>query len=85
MIKICLKTFELSFEIILLRKLKSVLWQAVRLHHASSNRVLIVLGLNNGNGNIGFIVKDVVGAFGFAAGSKLALYVDFAVGERNFF
>ena len=47
--------------------------------------MLVVLGLNNGNGNVGLEVEDVVSALGFAAGGELALDVDFAVGEGDFF
>jgi len=55
------------------------------LHHASPYGVLVVLGLNNGNGNVGLEVEDVVSALGLAAGSELAFDVDFAVGEGDFF
>ena len=56
-----------------------------RLLHPGADAVVIVLGLDNGDRNIGFVIKNVVGALGFAAGNELAPDNDAAFGEVDLF
>jgi hypothetical protein len=43
--------------------------------------VVIVLRLNDGNRDIGLVIKDVIGALGFAARDELAADDDASFGE----
>ena len=43
-----------------------------RLLHAGANAVVIVLRLDDGDRNMGFVVKDVIGALGFTASDELS-------------
>ena len=49
--------------------------------HAVADAVVVVLGLDDGDGNIGLVIKDVIGALGFAAGNELSANDDAALGE----
>ena len=46
-------------------------------------RVVVVLGLDEGDRDVGLVVEDVVGAFGLAAGDQLAADDDPALGEAD--
>jgi hypothetical protein len=52
--------------------------------HAGAEGVIIVLGLNQGNGNVGLVVEDVVGAFRLAARDQLATNDDSPFREADF-
>ena len=49
--------------------------------HSVADAVVIVLRLDDGDRNIGLVVKDVIGALGFAARNKLAPDDDASLGE----
>lgn len=51
---------------------------------ACAHRVEVVLGLDDGDGDVGFVVEDVVGAFVLAARDQLAADDDAALGEADF-
>src|ERR1043166_6135353 len=51
--------------------------------HSLTNCVIVVLGFKDGERDAGVMVKDVVGAFRFATGRKLASHDDAALGEIN--
>jgi len=51
--------------------------------HSVADAVVIVLGLNDRYRNIRLVVKDVIGALGFAARNKLAPDNDASLGEIN--
>ncbi|MNR25485.1 hypothetical protein D3C85_1426390 [compost metagenome] len=57
---------------------------AQRLLHAGTDRVLVVLGLDDGQGHVGLVVEDVVGAPGLATAMQLAAHDDAALGEADF-
>lgn len=40
--------------------------------HAVADAVAIVLGLDDGDRDIGLVIKDVISTFGFAAGDQLS-------------
>ena len=46
--------------------------------------MVVVLGFDNGDGDIGLVIEDVVGALGFAAGDEPAPDDDPALGEADF-
>ena len=52
-----------------------------RLLHAVADAVVVVLGLDDREGDVGLVVQDVVGAFGLAARDQLAADDDAALGE----
>ena len=52
-----------------------------RLLHIVAGGVNVVLGLDDGNGDVGLVVEDVVGEFGLPADDHLAADVDLALGE----
>jgi hypothetical protein len=49
--------------------------------HSVADAVVIVLGLDDGYRNIGLVIKDVIGALGFAARNELAPDNDASLGE----
>ena len=51
--------------------------------HAVADAVVVVLGLDEGDGDVGLVVEDVVGALGLAAGDELAADDDPALGEAD--
>ena len=53
--------------------------------HAVADAVVVVLGLDEGDGDVRLVVEDVVGALGLAAGDQLAANDDAALGEADFF
>jgi hypothetical protein len=53
--------------------------------HGIADAVVIVLGLDQGDGDVGLVVEDVVGALGFPAGDQLAANDDPAFGETHLF
>lgn len=53
--------------------------------NAVSDAVRAILGLDDGQGDIGLIVEDVVSALGFAARDQLTAHDDAALGEANLF
>ena len=55
-----------------------------RLLHAVADGVVVVLGLDDGDGDVGLVVEDVVGALGLAARDQLAADDDAALGEADF-
>ena len=54
-----------------------------RLLHAVADGVVVVLGLDEGDGDVRLVVEDVVGALGLAAGDQLAADDDAALGEAD--
>lgn len=53
--------------------------------HPGADAVVIVLGLDDSDRNIWFVVKDVVSALGLAAGNELSPDDDAAFGEVDLF
>ena len=51
--------------------------------HPVADAVVVVLGLDDGDRDIGLVIKDVIGALGFAAGNELAANDDAALGEGD--
>ena len=49
--------------------------------HAVADGVVVVFGLDEGDGDVRLVVEDVVGALGLAAGDQLAADDDPAFGE----
>ena len=45
--------------------------------------MVVVLGFDEGDGDVGLVVENVVGALGLAAGDQLAADDDPAFGERD--
>ena len=45
--------------------------------------MVVVLGLDEGDGDVGLVIKDVVGALRLAAGDQLAADDDPALGEAD--
>lgn len=56
-----------------------------RLLHAMADAVVIVFRLDNGNGLVGHVIKDVICALGLAARMELAADDDSAGREADFF
>ena len=54
-----------------------------RLLHAVADAVLVVLGLDDREGNVGLVVENVVGALGLATCDQLAADDDAALGETD--
>lgn len=46
--------------------------------------MLVILGLDDGDRDIRFVVKDVVGPLALATGGEIALHIDTAIGEADF-
>ena len=53
--------------------------------HAITDGVIVILGLNDSNGDVGFAVKDVVGSFGPAPADQLASDDHSPLGQADFF
>ena len=51
--------------------------------HAVADAVVVVLGLDDGDRNIGLVIKDVVGALGLAARYQFAADDDAPLGESD--
>ncbi len=51
--------------------------------HAVADAVVIVLGLDDGDRDIGLVIQNVVGAFGLAARDELSAHDDAAFRESN--
>ena len=51
--------------------------------HAVAHAVVIILGLDDGDRDIGLVIKDVVGALGLATGNEVSSDYDASLGERN--
>ena len=49
--------------------------------HSVADAVVVVLGLDDGDRNIGLVIKDVIGALGFAARDELSPDNDASLGE----
>lgn len=58
---------------------------AQRLLHAVAERVIVVLGLDYGDRQLGRVIEDVVSAFLLAAGVQLAAHDDATLGEGDIF
>ena len=56
-----------------------------RLLHSIGDTVLVALGFDNSQWQIGLVIEDEVGPLRFAAFDFLALNDDATVGERDFF
>ena len=56
-----------------------------RLLHAIADAVVVVLGLDDGDGDVGLVIEDVVGQLGLAAGDHLAPDNDPSFGESDLF
>jgi hypothetical protein len=54
-----------------------------RLLHAVPHTVVVVLGLNDGDRDIGLVIKDVIGPLGLATGNELSPNDDAALGEGD--
>src|ERR1019366_10159432 len=54
-----------------------------RLLHSVADAMVIVLRLDDGNGNIGLVIKDVIGALGSATGNELSPDDDTSLGESD--
>src|SRR5690606_1705547 len=52
--------------------------------YACHDRMFVVLRLNDGDRDIGFVVKDVIRPLTLATGGEIALYIDTAIGEADF-
>ena len=52
-----------------------------RLRHARAESLVVVLGLQHGEREVGLVVEDVVGLFGLAAPDRFATHDDAAFGE----
>ena len=48
-----------------------------------ADAVVVVLGLDQGDRNVGLVVEDVVGSLGLAPGDELAADDDPALGEAD--
>ena len=55
-----------------------------RLLYSGTDRMIIIFGFYNRYGDIGFLIKDEIGALTFAAPGFLAFYEDAAIGEEDF-
>ena len=51
--------------------------------HTVARRVGVVLGFNQGNGEIGLVVQDVIGPLGLAPADQLAAHDNAACGEAD--
>ena len=51
--------------------------------HAVADAVVVVLGLDDGDGDVGLVIEDVIGALGFATGDELSANDDAALGEGD--
>ena len=51
--------------------------------HAITDAVVVVLGLDDGDRDVGLVIKDVIGALGFAAGDELATDDDASLGKGD--
>jgi hypothetical protein len=51
--------------------------------HAATDWVTIVFGFDQGDGDVRFIVENVIGALGFATRNQLASNDDAALGKIN--
>ena len=51
--------------------------------HAVADAVVVVLGLDQRDRDVGLVVEDVVGTLGFASGDQLAANDDAALGEAD--
>jgi len=49
--------------------------------HSGADAMVIVLGLNDGDGNIGLVIKDIICALGLASGNELTSDDDAPFGE----
>ena len=54
-----------------------------RLLHPVADAVVVVLRLDDGDWDIGLVIKDVIGAFGLAAGNELSPDDDASLGESD--
>ena len=53
--------------------------------HAAADRVVIVFGFDQSNGNVRLVVENVIYALSFVAGYELATYNDAAFRKTNLF
>ena len=53
--------------------------------HTTAEGLLVILGFDNGYGEVGFEIDDIVGTFAFAFDNGLATHGDTAISEVNFF
>jgi hypothetical protein len=53
--------------------------------HAAADRIVIILGFDQSDGNVRLVIKNVIGALRLAAGYELATYNDPALGKTNLF
>ena len=52
--------------------------------HAATNRMIVVLGFNDGYGDVRLVIKYVIGSFGLATGDQFAPYNDSPLREGDF-
>jgi len=53
--------------------------------HSVADAVIVVLRLDNGDGDIGLVIEDVIGALGFPTGNELSPDDNASLGERDLF
>ena len=54
-----------------------------RLLHAVADGVVVVFGLDQGDGDVGLVIEDVIGALDLAAADQLAAHDDLPLGETE--
>ncbi len=52
--------------------------------HSVTDVMVVILGFYKGDGDVGFVVKDAVSAFGFSAGHQLSADDNPTLGETHF-
>ena len=52
---------------------------------AGAERVFVVFGFDDGDGDVGLVTEDVVGSFARTAAGAVAFDLDAAIGEGDFF
>jgi hypothetical protein len=58
-------------------------WTGSRSQARLADAVIVVLRLDDGDRDIGFVIKDVIGALGFATGNELPPDDDTSLGEGD--
>ena len=52
---------------------------------AGAERVFVVFGFDDGDGDVGLVTEDVVGSFAWTAAGAVAFDLDATIGEGDFF
>lgn len=53
--------------------------------HSMADSMVIILGLNNGDGDVRLIIQNIINTFGSAPGDGITTDIDAAIGQGNFF